>query len=251
MNGIAYFTFHDSLQDFLLAAKKNKSIAYTFKGTPAIKDAIEAIGIPHPEVDVIIINNAPVGLEQLLYPQDVVAVFPKFTQPPWPKTYSLQAHYTARQKFILDVHLGKLARVLRLLGFDTYYENTYADKTIAQLAASENRIVLTRDIGLLKHKSIIHGYWLRSQHPYEQLKEVTYYYNLASQIQPFTRCLACNGCIGTIAKEKIIEQIPPKTKEYFYKFYQCSNCKRIYWEGSHYERMQEFIQNFTSSNINL
>jgi uncharacterized protein with PIN domain len=145
-------------------------------------------------------------------------------------------------RFILDVHLGRLARLLRLSGFDTYYETLAADATIAQIAAKEDRIVLTRDIGLLKHKIIDWGYWLRSQHRDEQFKEVACRFNLWSSFSPFTFCLACNGKIQEVSKKSIINQIPANAGLYFQSFYQCQGCKRVYWKGSHYEHMIKTLE---------
>jgi len=242
MNASAQFCFYAALNDFLPKAKRNKCLDYSFTGSPALKDAIEALGIPHPEVDVILVNQHPANLQQTLKPQDRVEVFPALPAYPELKTYSLLAKLPASSKFILDVHLGKLAKSLRLLGFDTLFDiNIPDDKAIAILSKIENRIVLTRDIGLLKHKEIRRGYWLRSQNPTEQVREVINYFQLQDALQPFTRCLACNNCLAPISKEEVWDKIPPKTKLYFNDFYHCSHCGRIYWQGSHYDKMQAFI----------
>ncbi|WP_317175587.1 Mut7-C RNAse domain-containing protein [Pontibacter beigongshangensis] len=169
-------------------------------------------------------------------------VYPANTSTQWPENYSLQAGLPVSDKFILDVHVGRLARALRLLGFDSRYQNDYADTSIAQLALKENRIVLTRDIGLLKHRSIHRGYWLRSQHLQEQLAEVIAYFRLGPRFETFSRCLACKGQIVPVPKAEVVDQLPPKTRRYFNEFYRCPSCRRVYWKGSHYERMQEFLQ---------
>jgi len=145
--------------------------------------------------------------------------------------------------------------MLRMLGIDTVYQTDYSDADIAQIAANENRIVLTRDIGLLKHRAIIWGYWLRSQYAAEQVKEVLHYFHLTSEIQPFSRCLSCNGLIVPVSKEDIVNAIPPKAALYFNDFYQCTYCHRIYWKGSHYDHMQQTIadilQQLKGDNSNL
>jgi uncharacterized protein with PIN domain len=242
MNGWAQFRFYDNLNDFLPRARKVSWIPFEFTGTPAVKDAIEAIGVPHPEVDVILVNGAPVSFYQSLHPHDQVQVYPSAPDKAWPEGYSLQANLPASNRFVLDVHLGKLAKILRLLGFDTCYQNNYSDKTIAQIADAQNRLVLTRDIGLLKQKTIRRGYWLRSQNPEEQLSEAIRYFNLKTYLKPFTRCLACNGLIEPVTKETVWNQLPPKTRLHFQEFFHCSSCGRVYWKGSHYERMQAFMQ---------
>jgi len=226
----AQFKFHDSLNDFLLPRNKNSWINYSFNNTPAVKDAIEAIGIPHVEVKEISINGNAAGFYHPLHSNDTIEVYP-FTQ-----------IFSSPQKFILDVHLGKLARLLRLLGFDTLYQNNFTETTIITLAAQEERIVLTRDVGLLKNKTIELGYWLRSQQPLEQANEVLHRFVLKDKIQPFKRCLVCNGLIELVNKENVIAHFPPNTIDFFNEFYQCENCKRVYWKGSHYERMIQLIQ---------
>lgn len=242
MEATATFEFFGSLNDFPALSGRGSKLQYKFTGAPAVKDAIEAIGVPHPEIDVILVNGLPVDFTHPLHADDRIEVYPADASRSWPEGYSLLAKHPAPDRFVLDVHLGKLARALRMLGFDTSYENDYSDKAIAQIAETDKRIVLTRDVGLLKHKNIRWGYWLRSQHLKEQLAEVISCYNLRHKFSPFTRCLACNGNIEQVPKESIVQQLPPKTQLYFNEFYQCDTCQRVYWKGSHYERMQQFIE---------
>jgi len=242
MSSTAFFRFHGALNDFLRPAQKATAITYSFKDLPAIKDAIEAIGVPHVEVDVILVNNKPVDLVYPLQAASVVQVYPFSNDYHWPPGYTLINHDRIEKKFVADVHLGSLARTLRMLGFDTRYQNDYNDTTIVDLAREEQRIVLTRDIGLLKHKVIRHGYWLRSQRVEAQVAEVVRYYRLEGQFQPFERCLACNGAIVPVEKEKIWNQLPPQTILYYNAFFQCLSCSRVYWKGSHYQRMLQLLE---------
>src|SRR5215217_2077061 len=230
---IAQFKFHSTLVDFIRPRNKQSAIQYSFTNRPSIKDAIEAIGIPHVEVKEIVVNGKTAGFNHRLNADDMVEVYP-YTQ-----------IYLLSPKFILDVHLGKLARLLRLLGFDTLYQNDYTDKTIAALANGDDRIVLTRDIGLLKHKSIKSGYWLRSQQPIKQLDEVLYRFDLKNKIAPFKRCMVCNGMIEIVKKESVIDQLQTNTAAWFNEFYQCRSCKKIYWKGSHHERMIDLVENIS------
>jgi uncharacterized protein with PIN domain len=243
----ASFHFYGSLNDFLPYAKRDTRFEYNFSGTPAIKDAIEALGVPHPEVAGIVVNNKPVTFKYLLQPADQVAVYPTTGAMQKPEFSLKEEAQPPVIRFILDVHLGKLARSLRMLGFDTLYENNYSDALITNIAEKENRIVLTRDVGLLKNRKITWGYWLRSQLPKEQLIEVIKRFNLQNAFQPLSRCLECNGKIWPVEKEKVLEQLPPKTRLYFQEFYQCSSCRRVYWKGSHYEKMVAFISKFQTS----
>lgn len=215
----AEFLFYGALNDFLPRPRKDIWLCYTFRDAPAVKDAIEALGVPHPELNVVLVNDNPVGLLYPLHPDDRVAVFPVGPEYSWPDGYVIKTRTPVAVKFVLDVHLGKLARALRMLGFDTSYENNYSDKTIAQLAERDHCIVLTRDVGLLKQKVIKWGYWLRSQQPEEQLAEVIHYYELAEKLRPFEQCLACNGKIMAVPKEAILDKLPPKTKLYFEEFF--------------------------------
>lgn len=242
MEKSAQFCFYASLHDFLSSSQRNKSpIIYSFSNAPAVKDAIEAIGIPHPEVASIFINGTAAGFSHPLHHLDQVEVFPAGYPSAPPNGYALCSPYPEPERFVLDVHLGKLARSLRMLGFDTLYENNYSDNAIAKIAEKDERIVLTRDIGLLKQKIIQWGYWLRSQQAEEQLAEVIRYFKLQAKFQPFSRCIACNGRIIKTLKENVADRLPSKTKQYFNEFFQCQSCRRVYWKGSHYERMQTFI----------
>ena len=244
MDLTANFRFYGTLNDFLSPREKNRWLSYAFQGKPAVKDAIEALGVPHPEVHAILMNDIAVGFVHSLQAQAQVAVYPLDHLPLLPEGYSLRPSYPGIEKFILDVHLGKLSRSLRMLGFDCYYENQQTDQEIAARAEKENRIVLSRDVGLLKHKAIHWGYWLRSQDPQEQVGEVIRYFKLLNKFRPFTRCLSCNGRIEETAKERIVHKLPPQTRQFYKDFYQCLSCKKVYWKGSHYERMQEFLAGF-------
>lgn len=144
-------------------------------------------------------------------------------------------------RFILDVHLGKLARWLRLLGFDTLYRNDYDDPEIVAIAAVEGRTVLTRDSGIIKRRAVRRGYLIQSTDPQEQLREVLDYYQLFDQVAPFHRCLACNGILTPVDKSTILDQLEPKTIRYYDTFFRCTACGKIYWRGGHHARMQEFL----------
>ncbi|OKL40384.1 Mut7-C RNAse domain-containing protein [Pontibacter flavimaris] len=238
----ATFRFYGVLNDFLRKHRKGKAIRYTFRGTPAIKDAIEAIGVPHPEVEVLLVNTKRVSFSYLLQPGDAVEVFPVRVGKDWPAGYTFGEQTPPPHRFILDVHLGTLAKSMRLLGLDTLYQTDFSDKEIAGIAADQQRVVLTRDVGLLKQKSIIWGYWLRSQHTGEQLEEVIRRFGLQDSFRPFKRCLACNVPVQEVAKDAVIDELPPKTRLYFHEFFRCPSCRRVYWKGSHYERMLQFVE---------
>jgi uncharacterized protein with PIN domain len=236
----AVFTFYGNLTDFL--PKKYKgTIPHLFTGTPSVKDAIETMGVPHVEVDVIAVNDNSVDFTYLLSPGDRIAVFAKHHQHMAANIIHLLPPFPAQPAFILDVHLGKLARLLRMTGFDALYQTDFADAQIAEIAAAEKRIVLTRDIALLKRKIIPWGYWPRSRQPEKQLVEVLVYFNLLNTLKPFIRCMNCNELIRKIDKTEISQKLEPHTRLYYDEFYHCMGCHKIYWKGSHYQKMEDYI----------
>lgn len=151
-------------------------------------------------------------------------------------------------KFILDVHLGRLARWLRMLGFDTLYRNDYDDPEIVAIAVQEERTILTRDLGIMKRRAVTKGYHVQSTESQEQLHEVLTHYQLHDQIQPFHRCIVCNGLLQTVPKATVIEHLEPKTILYYDEFFQCADCRKIYWRGSHFDRMTTFINELCAVN---
>ena len=152
-------------------------------------------------------------------------------------------------KFTLYVHLGKLAKSLRLFGFDCYYDTNYDDEEIIVFSLSEGRIILSRDKELLNNKNVMHGYRVLSQKPDEQLMEVFNHFGLKDHIKPFSRCMECNGILKEARKEDIIDRLFPKTRDYYQSFIMCTGCGRIYWEGSHYEKMKKYIDSVIN-NVN-
>ncbi|MCF6157406.1 MAG: twitching motility protein PilT [wastewater metagenome] len=240
----AYFRFYAELNDFLPHDKVRRTFPYRFKGNPSIKDPIEAIGVPHTEVDLIIVNTVSVGFGYRLQNGDYVSVYPVFENIDISPVIKLRKEPLRKTAFILDVHLGKLAKILRMLGFDAEYRNDYHDHEIIQKSLKENRIILTRDRRLLHAKVVTHGYCIRSENPAEQLREVLNRFDLPLQIQPFKRCTMCNCELEKIEKSKIVHRLEPKTILYYNEFSICPGCDRIYWKGSHYEKLKEQLELF-------
>jgi uncharacterized protein with PIN domain len=234
----ARFRVYAELNDFLPEERRQREFAYAFDGAPAVKDAIEALGIPHPEVDVILVNGRSVDFSHHLQDGDRVAVYPVFESLDVTPLVRLRPAPLRRTAFIADVHLGKLARLLRLAGFDTLYRNDLADDEIVRLSLAEHRIILTRDRGLLKVGAVTHGCCIRSHDPYEQLAEVIRRFDLHRQIRPFHRCLRCNGAVEPVDKAEIIHRLPPRTARAFDEFTRCRDCGHLYWKGSHWEKLQ-------------
>ena len=237
----AFIRFYEELNDFLPNHQSKKDLPVRFYNRPSVKDVIESFGVPHTEVDLILINGESAGFDYRVDNRDRISVYPKFETFDISSVSRLSGRPLRDIRFILDVHLGKLSRYLRLCGFDTLYDNAYEDHCIVLLAKNQNRIILTRDIGLLKHGDVQHGYWLRSDQPNRQLKEVVRRFDLKDQIRLFSRCLECNGKIVPVSKESVDDKLQEDTRRYYNAFYQCTRCKKIYWKGSHYQQMIEQI----------
>jgi len=244
----AEFRFYEELNDFLAPALRKRAFDYAFRGTPSVKDAIEAIGVPHTEVDLVLVDGESVDFTRRLTGGERVAVYPVFERLDISPVTRLRPRPLRQTRFVLDVHLGKLARYLRLLGFDTRYRNDYDDAAIVGLARVESRIVLTRDKGLLKHGAVTHGYWVRASAPRAQLAEIVRVFDLGGAVRPFTRCIRCNGELQRVPKEAIAERLPPHVRAYFDEFAQCRECAAIYWPGSHYDRMRKLVDELATAN---
>lgn len=243
----AEFRFWGRLRQ-LAPRKSGGHSEYLFFGQPAIKDSIEALGVPHTEVDRIIVAEEPVGFSYRLQDGDRVAVYP-FGYFPSTPDIGLSPPLPGRIGFILDVHLGRLARWLRLLGFDCRYRNDYSDPQIIALALQEDLIILTRDRGILKHACVEQGYLIASQQVHEQVEEVLQRYRLYRHIQKFRRCPTCNGLLMSVTKEQIAARLQPKTARYYHDFHRCRDCGQIYWQGSHYEKIADRLQRLQRSDI--
>ena len=188
----ARFRFYEELNDFLPQEKRKKAFTVSFSDKPSIKDIIEALGIRHSEIDLILVNGQSVDFCYPLQEGDAVAVYPTFKSINITPLIRLREMPLRELKFVLDVHLGKLAKCLRLLGFDVSYDKQASDQEIIHCSVKEKRCILTRDIELLKNKKVVRGYWVRVTDPFEQIKEVLERFDLSGNIQPFTRCLKCN-----------------------------------------------------------
>ena len=151
-----------------------------------------------------------------------------------------------RASFIADVHLGRLARLLRLLGFDTLYRNDLTKRELVAIAQSQNRFLLSRDAALATNP-FIRFIWIEKEEALEQAKQVIRQLQLKNQFLPFSRCMACNGTLQEVPKSEILEQLEENTNNFYDAFWQCTGCRRIYWKGSHYERMQTLLTQLNDS----
>jgi hypothetical protein len=233
--------FYAELNDFLPADKRQTAFRHPFEGTPSIKDTIEAIGVPHTEIDVILVNDRSVGFTHRLEGGERVSVYPTFERFDISDVTRLRPTALRVTRFIADVHLGTLARYLRLLGFDTVWERDLSDENIIDRSVREKRIILTRDRGILRHGRVSHGYWLRTTDPLRQLDEVVRALDLSGAMQPYTRCMECNGAIREANPTEVAGEVPRGVLEHHREFSKCDDCGRVYWAGSHQQRLDAIV----------
>jgi uncharacterized protein with PIN domain len=238
----AEFRFYEELNDFLPAARRKLAFMFPFQGTPAVRDLIQAIGVPHTEIDLVLVDGRSVDFTHRLRGGERVAVYPTFERLDISPLLRLRPRPLREARFILDVHLGKLARHLRLLGLDCAYRQDWDDATLIDHALAERRIILTRDVGILKHGRVTHGYWVRSHQPARQLEEIVEAFDLRRQLAPFTRCLECNGVIGPVDRTELEDRVQAAILVRFEQFWQCPVCHRVYWQGSHYRRLLQCVR---------
>jgi uncharacterized protein with PIN domain len=234
--------FYEELNDFLHYSRRKRPFEVILTEKRTIKDIIESLGVPHTEVDLIIVSQKSVPYSYHPESGDYISVYPVFEALDITSINLLRPEPLRKPKFIPDVHLGTLARYLRLCGFDTLYRNNFQDDEIITISLSEQRIILTRDRQLLKNGRVTHGYYVRNTNPGKQLEEIVRRFDLKDQFKPFCRCLVCNGFIEKVEKSSIEDKLLPKTRKAFYEFYRCNSCGKIYWKGAHYQRMIKIIE---------
>ncbi len=238
--------FYEELNYFLTPEHRKRRFTREFAPGASVKHLIENLGVPHTEVDLILANGDSVGFDYRLRDGDIISVYPVF------ESFDIGTLSRVRPKplrelgFVLDVHLGTLATELRLLGFDTIYQNNLDDDTLAACSRREHRILLTRDRGLLKRKTVTHGYYIRSRILHRQLGEIILRFDLRSSIRPFTRCLKCNTLLEDLHKSEVKDRVPSFVYRSYKSFKQCPTCRNIYWKGSHWGHMQKHLQRIFS-----
>ncbi|OBG42940.1 Mut7-C RNAse domain-containing protein [Mycolicibacterium fortuitum] len=241
MAGFVTVRAYAELNDFLEADSRGRAVRRPVQTHQTVKDVLEATGIPHTEIDLILVNGDPVSFEHRPAVGDRIAVYPMFEALDIGSTARLRPEPLRHPRFVVDVNLGRLARLLRVLGFDEWWSSAADDQTLADISLDQQRILLTRDRGLLKRRTITHGLFVHSQHPEEQTIEVLRRLDLRRQTKPFTRCVRCNGQLAAVAKEQVIDQLEPLTRRYYDEFSQCPECGRIYWAGSHFDKLSRLV----------
>ncbi|MGZ4810540.1 MAG: Mut7-C RNAse domain-containing protein, partial [Thermoanaerobaculia bacterium] len=232
--------FYGPLNDFLSSDRRHVPWLRRVDGHPSVKDLIESLGVPHPEIDLVLANGASVAFDYIVRDGDRIAVFPQFVTVDVGTLTRVRPRPLDQVRFVADVHLGKLARYLRLAGLDTAYRADADDAALADIADREQRILLTRDLGLLKRRAVAHGYFIRDTQPQRQFVEVLRRFGPLA-LQPFSRCLRCNGVLSEVPKSAVDATLLPRTRQHYHRFEMCRGCGRVYWKGSHWERLTHTI----------
>ncbi|WP_372640771.1 Mut7-C RNAse domain-containing protein [Ancylomarina sp.] len=236
------FRFYAELNDFLTLNRKQKAFVHAFKTPITVRETIESLGVPLSEVDMILVNGTSADFEHKLSECDYISVYPVFETLDVSVITKVRKTALRTTLFVVDTHLGKLAKYLRMLGFDTLYRSDIGDDEIIAVAKKEKRIILTRDKSLLRSKEISHGYFVRSTEKHEQLREVVDKFDLRSQFKSFTRCITCNTSLVKTDKEEIRNRVEEDIFRIFNAFFYCKQCDKLYWKGSHFKRMETYIR---------
>lgn len=234
--------FYGDLKDLLYSKHDRTGLERILPEPTSVKDLIEGCGVPHTEVDLILVNGISSGFSHLIKGGEFVSVYPFFNTVEIPEANRLQQRKLPNPRFVVDVNLGKLARYLRMAGFDTAYQNHSKDEELIETMLEEDRALLTRDRKLLMHNVVKTGYLPRSNRGEEQLEEILKRFGLFGAVNPFTRCIHCNGVLKSVDKKKILNQLEPLTKKHYEQFSQCPDCEQIYWRGSHRTRLHPNVQ---------
>jgi uncharacterized protein with PIN domain len=241
MTSTATFRFYAELNDFLRPDRRQQDVPYHFLVAPSVKDAIEALGVPHTEIDLVLANGVPVNFGYRLTHGDRISVYPVFERLDITELARPRPKPLREVRFVADGHLGTLARYLRLLGFDTAWDAHHSDEALVVISVKERRTLLTRDRGLLKRSAVTHGLFVRHDDPRDQMVDIVRRLHLGQRLHPFTRCMACNGRLEDVDKALVAARLSPRTLQDFDDFRRCPDCDRIYWEGSHYRRLLEIV----------
>ncbi len=241
---VATVRLYAELNDLLPQELRYSPFPHTFEGSSSVAECLSRCGVSSSLVDLVLLNGESVGFDAMMREGDRLSVYPVFESFDIRREQRLRPNPLRVARFVLDVHLGKLALHLRMLGFDALYRNDFSDDELVGAAAIEGRVLLSRDRRLLARPEIMRGYVVREKDPRLQLVEVGHRFDLGSSISPFTRCFRCNIVLTAVPKEDVLEFLPPKVRQSFDEFRRCPGCGRIYWKGSHYQRMVELIDDF-------
>jgi uncharacterized protein with PIN domain len=227
----ATFRFYEELNDFLPTHRRKTYFEASIEGKRSIKDMIEALGIPHTQIDLILVNGESVTFNYTVQDGDRVSVYPVFESLNITKITRLRKTPLRRTKFIADINLGHIVKYMRIIGFDTYYDPLLSPHEIIEISKREDRIILTQSRKLLKFKAVTHGILIRPGTPTNQVKQIIDTLDIKDSIKLFSRCLRCNILLKNVPKDKVLDRIPPKAKKNCDQYVECQSCDKIYWKG--------------------
>jgi uncharacterized protein with PIN domain len=236
------FRFYEELNDFLPKHRRKTDFEAAFKGKRSIKDMIESLGVPHTEIDLILVNGKSVAFNYILQDEDRVSMYPVFESLNISNVTLLRKIPLRRNKFIADINLGDIVKYMRVLGLDLYYDPLLSTREIIEISKREKRVILTKSKKLLKSKDVTHGIFIRPGTTTEQTRQIIDSLDIKDIIKPFSRCLCCNTLLKSVLKEKILDRIPPKKKEFCDEYVQCQSCDKIYWKGTHFINMKKVVR---------
>lgn len=241
----ATFRFYARLNAFLPVERRGQAFRCTCAESATAKHMIEALGVPHTEVALVLVNGTPAGLDWPIEEGDRIAMYPKFEQLDIGALAVIEPLPPGPPRFVADAHLGGLARLLRMAGFDTLYDNHFEDAAMAELANRERRVLLTRDRALLMHRMVLHGCYVHAIKPQAQLRELYQRLDLAAHARPFSLCLSCNVRLHEADRQAVLDRVPPRVQARHSRFLGCGQCDRIFWEGTHWQDMRALLDSLT------
>jgi uncharacterized protein with PIN domain len=238
----ARLRFYAELKDFFPKDMQSGEVVRGFDVPGSVKDMIESCGVPHTEVDLVLANGRSVGFSYLVEDGDRISVYPQFESFDISPIVEVRPQPLREIRFVTDNHLGRLTRFLRLLGLDTGHDLNWSDRELVRISISEHRALLTQDVQLLKNGSLTHGYFVRATDPREQLTEIVRRFHLSESLDPFSRCMTCNGLLSPVAKEEVAHSLPPGTRAHVDDFVRCGTCDKVYWEGAHHSELTRIVE---------
>lgn len=233
--------FYEELNDFLRTDRRRQAFVCSSAENASVKQAIESLGVPHTEIEIILVNGVSVDFSHRVAEGDRISVYPMFESLDVRPILRLRPEPLRTSRFVADAHLGRLARYLRMLGFDTLYETALPDLDLVEISRSERRVLLTRDRELLMHRALTHGVFVRGDRPREQLGYVLNRLDLRESCRPFIRCMSCNSELVAVEREFVRDRVPNRVAKLHQRFHRCPGCARVYWRGSHWMRMRTMI----------
>ena len=244
----ASLRLYAELNDFLPPQRRQVRFLHAYPGRSSIKDVVESLGVPHPEIGLLLVGGQSVGFDYVVQDGDRISVYPYFSSLEIAVLSKVMPPPLVPPRFIADVHLGKTRpAACAFWGSMCCTAPDSRDEDLAACSSQENRILLTRDRALLKRSQVVYGYCVRSSDPRQQLFEVLHRYRAMDSIHPFQRCLCCNHPIEPVSKGEIGDRLPPFVRAKHTDFRRCPGCDRIYWKGTHYQHMQKVCEDLLSA----